>query len=310
MAPIPPLRWKLGSTTITSIPELITDTHPKYFFGSQISPEQVRSMAEKHKWLDENTFVTAEGLLRWNIQALVIDTGEARIVVDTCVGNDKNREEPEWNKLSTDFLDRLEAAGYPPDTITHVVCTHMHVDHVGWNTRLLNGTWVPTFPRARYLFVRSEFEYRERNSEKQDDEIFVDSVKPVHDAGLVDFVGMDHQIVEGVKLEPTTGHTPGHVSVLIETPSGNAVITGDMIHTPVQLVSPRYCPVFDYDVAQSTETRLAAFARWAEGSILFIGTHFSTPTAGIIKKVGDETYELATRDAERFVVGGGGGVAA
>ncbi|KXS10861.1 Metallo-hydrolase/oxidoreductase [Gonapodya prolifera JEL478] len=229
---------------------------------------------------------------------------QIRVVTQFIFVADKKREEVEWSGLSTDFLKRLEKAGYPPSSVDYVVCTHMHSDHVGWNTSFVDRRWVPTFSNARYLFVRQEFDSRLQNSAAQNDDVFADSVQPVYDAGLVDFVPPDHVVVPGVRLEPTPGHTPGHVSVVIEQGGHKAVITGDMLHSPIQLAKPRINPKFESDPTLSTKTRLAAFERWADGgATLMIGTHFSYPTAGLIKSVGPETYTLVTSVTPEIVGG-------
>jgi glyoxylase-like metal-dependent hydrolase (beta-lactamase superfamily II) len=228
-----------------------------------------------------------------SVHALVVDTGEHRILVDTCIGNDKERNVPNWSHLQTHFLQDLEAAGYAPDTIDTVLCTHLHVDHVGWNTMLVDGQWVPTFPNARYLFARTEWEHWDAN----DDEtvygpVLADSVRPVVEAGLVDLVDMDHRVCPEVCLEPTPGHTPGHVSVHIRSGGAEALITGDCIHHPVQMTRPDWCSSADVDQAQGLQTRETLLQRYVDQDILIIGTHFATPTAGHIKHLEVGGYYL------------------
>jgi glyoxylase-like metal-dependent hydrolase (beta-lactamase superfamily II) len=234
-----------------------------------------------------------QGNLLMSVHALVVDTGEHRILVDTCIGNDKERNVPNWSHLQTHFLQDLEAAGYAPDTIDTVLCTHLHVDHVGWNTMLVDGQWVPTFPNARYLFARTEWEHWDAN----DDEtvygpVLADSVRPVVEAGLVDLVDMDHRVCPEVCLEPTPGHTPGHVSVHIRSGGAEALITGDCIHHPVQMTRPDWCSSADVDQAQGLQTRETLLQRYVDQDILIVGTHFATPTAGHIKHLEVGGYYL------------------
>ncbi|KXS20088.1 Zn-dependent hydrolase [Gonapodya prolifera JEL478] len=286
------LRWTIGDVRITSVPESESLTSPRFLFPD-VDKKKLIQIADRHPWLYDH-FVTDKGMMRQKIHALVVDTGKERIVVDTCIGNDKKRHNKGWNNLQTDFLSKMNAAGYPPESITHVICTHLHVDHVGWNTRLVGGKWVPTFPNAKYLFAKPEFEHWSQTAYADGDDIFSDSVKPIYDAGLAQLVPLDCKVGECVQLEPTTGHTPGHVSVRIRSRGKTAVITGDMTHTPVQIAEPGYSSGFDSDPEKARQTRHEAFARWSDGATLVIGTHFATPTAGRLVKVGD-AYVLDTK---------------
>jgi glyoxylase-like metal-dependent hydrolase (beta-lactamase superfamily II) len=212
-----------------------------------------------------------------------VETPSRRINVDTCLGNDKARDIPAWSHLQTGFIADLAAAGYPRESIDTVLCTHLHVDHVGWNTMLVDGRWVPTFPNARYLIGRAEFDYwREEEARLEDHSRspFHDSVAPVFEAGLVDLVETDHRVCEEVALEPTLGHTPGHVSIRIRSQGREALITGDFAHHPCQLAHPEWASSADYDPAASTATRRRMFETLAGGDVLVIGTHFAAPTAG------------------------------
>ena len=156
-------------------------------------------------------------------------------MVDTCIGNDKQRDFPPWNELQLPFREHMTAAGFAPESIDTVLCTHLHVDHVGWNTRLVDGEWVPTFEQARYLFGREEWQAWEKTAAASEGEAhFGDSVLPVLDKGLVDLVESTHQITDEVSLIPTFGHAPGHVSVKIASKGEEAVITGDLMHHPIQ----------------------------------------------------------------------------
>ena len=273
------LQWTVGSATITSFPESETPTSPRFMYGG-LDKAGVLERAQAAPWLRPH-FVSKDGYLLQRIQCLVIDVGPLRIAVDTCVGNDKSRNNELWSNLQGPFLDDLEEAGYPPDSFTHVICTHLHVDHVGWNTRLVDGAWVPTFPNARYLFVNAEFEHwREEPGLFEGEDVFGDSVAPIVDAGLADLVAPDHRLSDEISFQPTIGHTPGHISVVIESEESRAIITGDMVHNPLQIADPELSSIFDTDSDQARATRKAVFPGWADGETLVIGTHFGAPTAG------------------------------
>ena len=167
-----------------------------------------------------------------------------------------------------------------------MVCTHLHVDHVGWNTMLEGGKWVPTFPKARYLIGRREYALWNAHDDEEQQAILGDSVKPIFEAGLAELVELDHRISPEIRLTPSTGHTPGHVSVMIESGGESAVITGDMSHHPCQMAHPDWSPVFDSDPKAAATTRARLFAEWADQPILVIGTHYAAPTAGRVRRDG------------------------
>jgi glyoxylase-like metal-dependent hydrolase (beta-lactamase superfamily II) len=278
-------KWQIGDVTVTRVVEIEATGGM-----SRIIPDAKREVLKEISWLYPH-FVDEHGRMRGSIHALIIETPDRTIVVDTCVGNDKERGNPPWNQLQTTFLADLAAAGYAPDRIDNVLCTHLHVDHVGWNTMLVDGKWQPTFPNARYLMGRVEFEHWTTQDEAGTKQLMSDSVLPVFDAGLVDLVETDHKICDQVSLIPTVGHSPGHVSVLIQSQGEEAVITGDFIHHPCQIAHPEWPSSPDTDPEQGLKTRHAVFARYADTPTLIIGTHFHTPTAGHLKRDG-ETYRL------------------
>ena len=235
-------------------------------------------LVNQHAWLRPD-FVTEDGRLKLALHALVIESAEGTVMVDTCAGNAKSRPgAPPFGNLSTNFLAELATAGINPADVDTVVSTHLHVDHVGWNTQLVNGAWVPTFPTSQYLFVQQEFEFW-RSEPQTFGPVFEDSIQPVLDAGLSKLVSADYQINSCVRLEPTPGHTPGHVSVVIESKGECAVITGDMTHNPVQFAHPHIASTADWRQDMSTATRLEAYKRWADGRLI-IGTHFAGRSAG------------------------------
>ncbi|CAN5220286.1 MBL fold metallo-hydrolase [soil metagenome] len=283
------LKWQIGDVTVTRIVELEA-TGGTRFLLPQAAPEVI----QKIEWLYPH-FADERGKLKMSIHALVLETPTRRIVVDTCIGNDRQRLTPTWCDMQTTFLTDLEAAGFARDTIDTVLCTHLHVDHVGWNTMLVDGAWVPTFPKARYLLGRAEFDYWRAEADDEasdhDPRVFDDAVRPVWEAGLVDLVETDHQVCEEVRLVPTLGHTPGHVSVRIASKGQEALITGDFTHHPCQLAHPEWAALVDFDQAASTETRRRVYAELAGQPVLVIGTHFAEPCAGHVVRDG-EVYRL------------------
>jgi glyoxylase-like metal-dependent hydrolase (beta-lactamase superfamily II) len=275
-----PLR--LGRLRVSAVVERAGPTRPTWLL-----PDATPEAVERHRgWLAPH-FLDDKGRFLQSIHTFVVQAPGMTALVDTCVGNDKDRGgRAPFHMLRTTFLDDLRAAGCPPGSIDVVVCTHLHVDHVGWNTRLDGGRWVPTFPRARHLFARREWEHWSRETDDDTRRIMADSVTPVLDAGLADLVDVDHRICEEVWLEPTPGHTPGHVSVRLGSGDAEAVITGDLMHHPIQMAEPQWATPFDTDAEQARKTRLGFCERYADSAVTVLGTHFHHPTAGRIVRHG------------------------
>jgi glyoxylase-like metal-dependent hydrolase (beta-lactamase superfamily II) len=279
-------RWRIGDIAITRVIETEVASSARW-----ILPNATRENLQRIDWLQPH-FCTAEGRVIMSVHTFIIESAGARVLVDTCVGNDKRRDIENWNMRKGPFLAQLAEAGHPAQAIDRVLCTHLHVDHVGWNTRLESGRWVPTFPNARYLFARAEYTHWQSDASKGTRAIMEDSVQPVVDAGLVDLVASDHRVAEGVRLEPTPGHTPGHVSVCIESRGERAVITGDLMHHPVQCAHPEWPSNADVDPQLAMQTRRKFLEAHADTPTLVLGTHFATPTAGRIVRDGD-AFRLA-----------------
>jgi glyoxylase-like metal-dependent hydrolase (beta-lactamase superfamily II) len=281
------MRWTIGRVKITKIVELETVGSTRF-----ILPLASNDEIRKLPWLIPH-FATEEGRLKMSIHALVVETPTRRIVVDTGLGNDKQgRNIPAWNDRKGPFLDSLSAAGFPPDSIDTVLCTHLHVDHVGWNTRLVGGRWVPTFAKARYVFGRIEYAYwRDHSAEPDKAAIFADSVAPIVEAGRADLVASDACICDEITLIPTPGHSPGHVSLHIQSAGAEGLLTGDVAHHPCQMAHLDWSSTADSDPAQSTKTRRELFARFADRPVLVIGGHFD---AGHIQRDGDAFKFIAS----------------
>jgi glyoxylase-like metal-dependent hydrolase (beta-lactamase superfamily II) len=283
------MHWKIGNVEITKVVELETVGHTRF-----ILPLADREEIRQLPWLVPH-FATEDGRLKMSIHTLVVETPTRRIVVDTGLGNDKqHRTVPTWNDRKGPFLDDLTAAGFPPESIDTVLCTHLHVDHVGWNTRLEDGRWVPTFGKARYLFGGIEYAYwRDHSTAPDKAAIFADSVAPIVAAGQADLVASDARICDEITLIPTPGHSPGHVSLHIRSEGEEGLLTGDVAHHPCQMAHLDWSSTADSDPRQSAETRRSLFSRFADRPVLVIGGHFD---AGHIQRDGD---------ALKFIAAGG-----
>jgi glyoxylase-like metal-dependent hydrolase (beta-lactamase superfamily II) len=279
------MHWNVGKVKITKVVELET-TGSTRFILPLASNDEIRKLP----WLIPH-FATEEGRLKMSIHALVVETPTRRIVVDTGLGNDKEgRTVPTWNNRQGPFLQTMLDAGFAPVSIDTVLCTHLHVDHVGWNTRFDGGKWVPTFANARYVFGRSEYEYwRDHSAEADKLAVFNDSVKPIVDAGIADLVASDIRLCDEITLIPTPGHSPGHMSVHIRSEGEEALLTGDVAHHPCQMAHLDWSSTADSDPVQSALTRRELFARFADTPTLVIGGHYD---AGHLRR---------DRDAFKFV---------
>ena len=250
-------------------------------------------------------FIAPDGKLIMAFHAMLLRTPRQTILVDCCVGNDKDRPlRPTWHRQRTPFLDTMRAAGVAPEDIDVVMCTHLHADHVGWNTQLVDGRWVPTFPNARYVFARREYEFWEAEARRAKAEdgheppnhgSFDDSVLPVMEAGRAVLVEADHELDRGIWLEPAFGHTPGNVNVNVRSGGGHALLCGDTMHTPLQLCDPGLSSAFCEDPAMSARSRTAMIERLADTESILLAGHFPTPVAGRIVRH-REAFRLDTED--------------
>ena len=274
------MHWKVGKVKITKVVEMETIGSTRF-----ILPAATNDEIQKLPWLIPH-FATEEGRLKMSIHSLVVETPSRRIVVDTGLGNDKQgRNVPVWNNRNTPFPEMMAAAGFEPDSIDTVLCTHLHVDHVGWNTKLVGGKWVPTFPRARYVFGRTEYEHwRDHSAEPDKQAVFNDSVKPIVDADRADLVPSDHRLSDEISMIPTPGHSPGHMSIHIRSDGEEGLLTGDVAHHPCQMAHLDWSSTADSDPKQSVVARRELFSRFADRPVLVIGGHYNP---GYIKRDGE-----------------------
>jgi glyoxylase-like metal-dependent hydrolase (beta-lactamase superfamily II) len=274
------VHWTIGDVRITMVRELSL-TLP---FRALLTGHDPAVVEANRAWLFPH-FVDETGNMHLSFHALVVESAGRTVLVDTCIGNRPIPGLPDISNMGDGFIEDLAAAGFPAESVDVVLCTHLHFDHVGWNTRLVDGQWVPTFPNARYLFSRVDYQYWDAGNEGYAF-TFADAVRPVFAAGLADLVEMDHVIDERIRLEPTPGHSPGHVSVRISSRGEDAVITGDLLHHPVQFVAPHWAADADVDAALAEVTRTAFRDRYADSGVRIFGTHFGGPSAGHLRRSG------------------------
>lgn len=274
--------WKVGDVQIHRVVDLLMDM-PTNFLFPQATPEQLLPL---QSWLMPHFLNASADTMTVSVHTFVVQSGDATIVVDTCIGDNKERDAPNWNMRTSNFLDNLTERGAPREAVDMVLCTHLHVDHVGWNTILENDTWVPTFPNARYLIGREEWAFWEHEDDPFGKQAKQDSILPIVASDLVQFVETDHRLTDEVRLVPTPGHTPGHVSVLIQSRGERAIITGDLFHHPLQFAHPSWQDIADVDGVTAEQTRLAFMQEYGDETLV-LGTHFASPTAGHIVRDGE-----------------------
>jgi len=275
-------RWQIGDVRITRIIETEDTSMTAAIMLPDATPDNLAPL----DWLRPH-FVDDDGNLISSIFSLLVESRGKRIVIDTCLGNDKPRAVPDWNERQGAFLEEIAAAGFSRETVDYVACTHLHPDHVGWNTIWRDGEWQPTFPNARYLFSERDWEWLDNAPVTPLGDYCGDSVRPVFAAGLADIVAPDHVITDEVHLVSTPGHSPGHVAVRISSNGEHAMVTGDLMHHPCQMARPHWSSPFDYDTNMALDTRRQFLEEFGNEPVLIIGTHFATPTAGRIVSDGE-----------------------
>jgi glyoxylase-like metal-dependent hydrolase (beta-lactamase superfamily II) len=286
-------RWQVGDVAVTIVLEEQTDHIPPELFFPDATAEAVA----KHQWLVPD-FADEHGNIAMSIQAFVVEAGGRTIVVDPCVGNGKTLTMPFWNQQSWPFWERFEAAGFTADGVDLVVHTHLHADHVGWDTRLVDGAWVPTFTNARHLYNEAGLEWVRDPGGYDNANVLAQSVQPILDAGLADVVPEDADLGDGIRLAPSGGHTPGHVSVWIESAGDTALLTGDFFHHPVQCAETEWAELGDHDADAARVTRRRMIGEAAATRALVFGTHFPThPVGHIVPEGGAWRFEPVKEQA-------------
>lgn len=281
----------LGDVTITRVME--------YFGSVGMAPEAFfpgsseGAWREREDWLAPDFFDPEANVFVAATQTWVLRSAGRTILVDTGAGNHKERLAPVWNGLNTGYLDNLARAGVRPEDVDLVINTHLHVDHVGWNTYLDDGVWTPTFPNARYLMSRPDFDFwnpangREPRIGPGNQNVFEDSVAPVHAAGRTELWDAGHRIDANLRLDLAPGHTPGSSVLTLESGTDRAVFTGDLLHTPLQFVDPDLNSCFCEDPAGARATRRRLLGWAADTNALVLPAHFGGHGGAEIVRAGD-----------------------
>lgn len=308
------MKISLDGVTVTSIYERVLGDISMLIPGAQPA-----ALAEI-PWMKPH-YVDESGEPYGAVQAFVLEVGDQVVLVDCCIGECKTIPVSEdWSTGKTEFLEQLRDAGFSPERIDVVLCSHMHLDHVGWNTVRVDDRWMPTFPRARYLFARTEFEHWEAVSQApvtpadsdagpieqlgvafQQTQVnsFEESIRPVVDAGLVDLVDLPYDVAAGVRLVPTPGHTPGHASLRVRSAGGDELfISGDAFHHPSQIAHPEWSSLSDDDPEQAVSTRERILAELVDTPVRLVGTHFASPMQGLVVRDGTGRYRLSPVDGD------------
>ena len=273
-------RWTVGAASITSVVEDQVEMPTGFLF-----PDATEADVLRHDWLAPE-WAGADGNIFLRTQAFVVEIEGITVLVDPCVGNGKVRWIPAWNDLDFPFLERLADAGFTPAAVRFVVHTHLHADHVGWDTHRAGDDWVPTFTGARHLYTAAELEFA-RRSQMAGEDVYADSIAPIFEAGLADVVEPDADLGHGLRLESTPGHTPGHTSMWIESEGEHALLTGDFMHHPVQFAEPHLAEIADADAEVARCTRRRMLHETARTGALVLGAHFPNRPAGRVKIDGD-----------------------
>lgn len=291
-------RTTIGSFEVQRVPELTAPLMAiREFF-----PDLTTDMLEVVRPGLPGGSLTDDDQMVLSFHSYVVKTGRYTILVDSCCGNGKDRpSRPAFSNLNTDFMATLAAAGCQPEDVDFVMCTHLHWDHIGWNTRLVNGEWVPTFPNAKYIVARREYEYWDGvfagGGAEMHRKGFDDSIRPIMRAEKAVLVDDDYELDTGIWLEPCHGHSPGHVVVNLKSGTDTAVMTGDVIHHRVQLAYPHLSTIADTDPDQARQTRTALMSKHADlGSTLF-PAHFLPPAFGALLRLQDKDGYILSADA-------------
>jgi glyoxylase-like metal-dependent hydrolase (beta-lactamase superfamily II) len=272
----------------------IEETYQPVYKPRDLFPEWNEDIYNQHRhWLVPNHYDPDTGLIKLSVHSWLLQIGGKKILIDACCGNQKDRPlRPFWHMLNTPYLERLAAAGARPDEIDMVMCTHLHHDHVGWNTQLRDGRWVPTFPNARYIFSKPDFEYYlKADADPQTAPVefgtFRDCVLPVVEAGRADLIAGPHRLNEHIEIAPAPGHSAGHVVFKLASQGQQAVFIGDVFHHLLQIYYPHWNFPKNSDPEQARASRRMVLEHCASTGALALPCHVGAPFAGYVDAVAD-----------------------
>jgi len=283
---------KIGAATITNVIEYTGPTHPPEFLFPEISAaERAAGIAAATPWLAPNHYVPHMDRFIVTIQIWVVKIGANVILIDTGVGNHKKRGIPRMEMLNTLVLPWLEAAGAGPNDVTHVVHTHLHTDHVGWNTVLQDGKWVPTFPKARHVMPKAEYDWWRAEYDKGGTVVqagsFADSVLPVLEAGMVDFINPGEEAAGCLVAEDVAGHAPGLTAYRLRSDGEEGLFSTDTMHSPIQIANPHWNDRYVLWADKAKQARAGLLKRAAEREALIMPMHYGAPYCGYVRRQGE-----------------------
>jgi glyoxylase-like metal-dependent hydrolase (beta-lactamase superfamily II) len=282
------LNFSVGDLTVHRLVELVAPFKPALEFLPALTPELLE---ENRSWLQPHSLGPGD-VFNLCYQSYIVRTPHHTILVNSGLGNDKPRTRPEWHMKSDDnWMRALAAAGLTVEDVDVVMCTHLQLDHVGWNTRWVDGQWVPTFPNARYVFGRRVYAATEAAHKQTENPVYLDSVLPIVRAGVAEFADDDYQLGDYVRAMPIPGHTEGQLAFCFGKGQDDAVVTGDLLHLPLQLRYPELSFVNDRDPVLAATTRRAFLERYCDTPTLWCTTHIPLQAVGRVKRWG-EGYRL------------------
>ena len=284
-------RLTIGDATVVRVEEMVDTTFTAKGFFPDFDPEALRPHMP---WLAPRYYIPDRDALVFSMHSWVVKTGRHTVIIDTCIGNDKDRmPRAHWHRMRSPFLERLRASGTAPEDVDYVMCTHLHPDHVGWNTVLADGRWVPTFPKARYLFARIEYEHwlahPDQNPIRRN--AFNDSVLPVVEAGRAQMIEDGHEVDGTFSVVLAPGHTPGTAYIRLASRGSEAIFAGDAIHHPMQVYRVDWSTVACVDPVAAAASRRRLLETCCERGTLLLPAHFAAPHGGHVRD-GHGTFEL------------------
>jgi glyoxylase-like metal-dependent hydrolase (beta-lactamase superfamily II) len=282
--------FKIGGLQIDRVEELYGAMFPMGSFFTGFPEDVVEREAQ---WIVPNHVEPTSGMMIASSHSWVVRTSHHTVLIDTGVGNDKSRPIPPFNELQTPYIERLAAIGLTPDDIDFVICTHLHIDHIGWNTRLENGRWVPTFPKARYIFGRKEYEYSAAIAASEGptgktnngvDVYYKDSILPIVEAGKAELVDDGYTLDDNLSMEAAHGHSPGQMLIRVKDAGKTGIFCGDVIHSVLQVRYPDVNSNFCEDPVQAAATRHRVLSECADHGHLLLPAHLGNPHFGRISR--------------------------